>query len=302
MRLDETFESSRSGRPVAVEWHDCAWSPQIVAPRMAGAPLISISRLNSPRRNFIFPKPMKTTIPSPRRRAGFTLIELLVVISIIAILAALLLPVLAAAKTAAKKHQAQVEEQGIITAIEHYDSAYGRYPVSSGAQAKANPDFTYGGIFNSVSVFTPGYQATNNEVMAILMDMTNYPSGAATVNNGYVKNPQQTLFLSAKPSGYDPATGGQPVGGVDVNGVYRDPWGNPYVITMDVNYDNLCEDAFYKSTTVSGGGLNGLIQAPDGNWALRGPVMVWSAGPDGQVDPTLPANQGANKDNVLSWQ
>ena len=36
--------------------------------------------------------------------------------------------------------------------------------------------------------------------------------------------------------------------------------------------------------------------------------MVWSAGPDGKIDPTATpsglgsANYGANKDNVLSWQ
>jgi hypothetical protein len=30
--------------------------------------------------------------------------------------------------------------------------------------------------------------------------------------------------------------------------------------------------------------------------------MVWSAGPDGKMDSTVPANQGLNKDNILSWQ
>jgi len=30
-------------------------------------------------------------------------------------------------------------------------------------------------------------------------------------------------------------------------------------------------------------------------------VMVWSAGPDKAIAPGLPANQGANKDNILSW-
>ncbi len=30
--------------------------------------------------------------------------------------------------------------------------------------------------------------------------------------------------------------------------------------------------------------------------------MVWSAGPDGNIDPTAKANAGVNKDNVLSWQ
>jgi hypothetical protein len=33
----------------------------------------------------------------------------------------------------------------------------------------------------------------------------------------------------------------------------------------------------------------------------HGKVMVWSAGPDKAIAPGLPANQRANKDNILSW-
>ena len=131
-------------------------------------------------------------------------------------------------------------------------------------------------------------------------------------NLNYQKNPQQTIFLNPKMSGYDPSVLGQPAGGVDVTGVYRDPWGNPYVISMDLNYDELCKDAFYCTNAVSGfngtsanPGLNGLVN-PDSttanNFQYHGKVMVWSAGPDGKIDPTVPANAGANKDNVLSWQ
>jgi hypothetical protein len=82
---------------------------------------------------------------------------------------------------------------------------------------------------------------------------------------------------------------------------------------MDLNYDEMCRDQLYSSNTISSPsaptasnpGLNGLT-SPDttvgNNFQYHGKVMVWSAGPDGKIDVTLPANQGANKDNVLSWQ
>jgi hypothetical protein len=89
---------------------------------------------------------------------------------------------------------------------------------------------------------------------------------------------------------------------VDQNGVYRDPWGNPYIITLDLNYDEQAKDVLYSQTTVSSGGANGLAN-PSGaadNFLYHGKVMVWSAGPDGKAAVTG-AGAGLNKDNILSW-
>jgi len=264
-----------------------------------------------------------------RPRTGFTIVELLTVIAIIAILAAMLFPALAGARKAALKKKAALQISQIVTAIEKYDSDYGRFPISTNAQiaaSAANSDFTYGtngvanATFSLINSPVLTYDANNAEVIAILMDVTNYPNGQpAPANLDHRKNPMRTIFLNAPLSGYDPSQPGQPEGGVDVNGVYRDPWGNPYVITMDLNYDENCRDAFYSLQKVSQvlpkgpstgnpngqTGYNGLLNPDAGgntdNYLEHDKVMVWSAGPDGQIDPLQGADTGANKDNILSW-
>ena len=167
-----------------------------------------------------------------------------------------------------------------------------------------------GGGFSAYTVQSPNLLLTNDEVIAILMDFTNYPNGYYGINANHVKNPQQTKFLTAKMSGDTSSPG------VGTDMVYRDPWGNPYVITMDLSYDEQCMDAFYCQQSVSQNGVNslsgynGLVNAIDANgngnhFQFHGKVMVWSAGPPvtGKplVDPSSPAITGANKSHVVSW-
>ena len=87
----------------------------------------------------------------------FTLIELLVVISIIAVLAALILPVAAQVKRQALLHSAQAEMSQIETAIERYKSVYGFYPPDSTVTMSNTPiNQLYYELVGTTNIAAPG--------------------------------------------------------------------------------------------------------------------------------------------------
>jgi type II secretory pathway pseudopilin PulG len=238
------------------------------------------------------------------------LIELLVVIAIIAILAAMLLPALSKVKQKAREKEARLDVAKIQSAILKYESDYSRLPCSSETLARATAageDFTYGTDIGGVPVTVPlppgNYTTNSSEIIAILMDMETYPAdNSPTVNQAHVKNTRKYRYLDNVDMSDDPTAGGV---GPDL--IYRDPWGTPYIITLDLNYDENARDGFYRLNSVSGGGVHGAVRkpsppAPVNSWEVRSKVMVWSAGVNKQIDPNLPANQGVNEDNILSWK
>jgi prepilin-type N-terminal cleavage/methylation domain-containing protein len=262
------------------------------------------------------PVSLKSFRPRP---GGFTIVELLVVISIIAILAGIILPVLANVKKKGKIAYTRAEMANLSASIKAYESDYNRYPASPDAErAAANTDYTFGTtginpppqgtqIVNPNPPIPPAANANNSDLVLILLDVSDsnpQMAGDQGVNASHVRNPRKNKYWNAKMVSGD-------LPGVSLSDfVARDPWGSPYIVTVDLNDDNKCLDAFYRMDSVSRRaagdpvgffGLSTAGGAPADSFAVNGPVMVWSLGPDKGADDGAKANAGLNADNVLSW-
>ena len=153
---------------------------------------------------------------TPRHPFGyraFTLLELLVVISIIAALAAIATPVTGRVIHQARKAECNQQVTNLITAIKTYQLEYGHIPIKTGGAAEGTVLTTDNG--------------DGLELMKCLIGEDNATFG----------NPKQVAFYEprytdSQKGGWDSTTGSE--------GLY-DPWGNPFYILLDHNFDKSIE-------------------------------------------------------------
>lgn len=217
--------------------------------------------------------------PSPRilrkaRPGGFTLIELLVVIAIIAILAGLLFPLLGVVMEHARKVAAVNDEKQIIGAINAYYTEYQKYPVDP---AKKPGDAVY--------------STDNNLLFDVLRNMT-----GTTIGN--TLNSRNIVFLQIPYA----SNQSSPRAGLQTStGVWYDPWGSPYNVAIDGNYDGV---------------LNAPASPLPNFYSDVGPLQLgaiaWSFGKNGQLgggpaaapafssESGTPGKQSGSGD-VVSW-
>lgn len=195
---------------------------------------------------------------------AFTLIELLVVIVIIAVLMGLAFPVFQGVQNQARRTQARNDLMQIVTAVSAYYAEYGRYPLTPATPA----DTTHGA--------TPTNEQLLNELRSVAAAQN--PRGIVFLSPADAKdrnNPRAGISSA-------PATAGQ----------YFDPWGKPYMIRIDTDYDNQVNNPYSQNAG----------SAP----FLRSGVIAWSFGKDAlsQSNSAAPVdkNTGTNKDDVISWQ
>lgn len=196
-----------------------------------------------------------------------------------------------------------VEMRALETAIHQYESDYESLPASAAVLQSAresSQDFTYGltGLLRASSI------NSNADLMAILMARERFPDGSPVVANAKSgRNPRKIRYLEVKMSQDNRSQG------IGLDGTYRDRWGNPYIITLDLDGDGVCRDPVYSRPAVAVAKDDRTILAGH-RWSTNQPetlefpgrIMIWSLGPDGKADPTIPADQGVNRDNILSWQ
>jgi len=242
---------------------------------------------------------------TPSRPQAFSLVELLVVIAIIGILASFVVSAVNKGYTKARQTRARMQMAELRVALQEYEKQYGNLPFSAAAAGGGVPDFTYGAgpIKNGGA-----YETDNRELVVALMSLTYFRDGTPTVNADRSLNPLDRPFLHA------PQADGVGKPGIGPDCVYRDPWGQPYIISLDLDFDGHCLDAMYRKQLVSqkNGALGfKALYRPNGRagdqFGVMSDVMIWSFGPDRTADPNLRADQDdpgsmmGNADNVLDW-
>lgn len=190
--------------------------------------------------------------PNYRRSArAFTLIELLVVITIIAILAGILFPVLNQVKVGALKTTARNDCIQLTNAINAFKMEYGRYPL----QAASTSD--------------PEAIKTDATFMNILHAEESPGEGESALNSRGI------VYFEGK---IQQRTGTH---GVDEEGNLYDPWGNFYEIRIDGNYDGKVDDfvegnePIRKTVIVRSSGPDGAFEIPDGGETKSDDVKSW---------------------------
>ena len=247
------------------------------------------------------------------KKRYFTLVELLVVVGIVVILAGLVLPAVIGGAQQGRITQAKSDMKAIQMALAQMDQTYGKI-----LKAESDGKFTFSNVSNKISPVSDSYtkNGTTYETKYIVLgkDASNQPTNdqkgvkysggveeleeshenaynsfiaeiTGTNNKGYQHNSRKIKFL-------DPNQNFDPSKDYDADNtqkacLWRDPWGNPYVIMISVD------------------GNDRLVKpdAPSDGRFIMSKTALYSWGPTGENNTGKNAAEGGDKldDDIATW-
>jgi prepilin-type N-terminal cleavage/methylation domain-containing protein len=238
----------------------------------------------------------RNALQQRRDKCAFTLIELLVVIAIIAVLIGLLFPAFRAVQNQARKTQAKNDLTQIANAVSAYYTEYGKYPVDV---PSGNIRDAYFG--SGTAPATAVNYGSNDWLFDVLRSNTSSTRNSANACPGTnlvtCLNPRRIVFIS--PPNVKDTT--NPRGGIGTNGQYYDPWGTPYNVAIDENYNSIvCAPAY--SDLVATYSIPNPADG-SGDVGVRTGAISWSFGADLTLGTSSPPSSNyKDSDDVISWQ
>ncbi|MCE9612376.1 MAG: hypothetical protein K8R23_19425 [Chthoniobacter sp.] len=177
--------------------------------------------------------------------------SLLITFVVLAILGVLLFPAISDHLEPGPKVPARMDSANLTTALRAYLAEYGQWPA-----------FTGDGLFLD--------EVRNAQLLHTLCAKDD------------ASNPRKILFFEGRNA--DKSRGKYRKGFNPETGAYIDPWGNPYRLVLDSDYDGQIANPYVDDPPIGAR------------------VIVWSPGKDGRLGaPGNPrARQGS--DDVVSWQ
>lgn len=212
-------------------------------------------------------------------RYNFTLTEILTVIAIIGILAAIVTPIVIISRDRGRVAQAESDVTAIVTALKQLSTDY--HKALDKDKKIGNKTVSTTGN-NETEIAT----VTGDAYDAMIAELSAPKSGGLTVS----VNKRKKIYLDPRKD-FDPSKDYND-GDEQKAALYRDPWGNPYVVYIKV-------------------ALNDELAIPDTSKTIPGNFAAYSFGPNGTDDKgcnadleTCIGGSGDHRDHddIASWQ
>ena len=205
----------------------------------------------------------------------FTLVEMLTVIGIIIILAGIIIPTVAIAKARGQQSRAEGDISAIMAAMKNMAADY-----NGNLLDKDGSNYKIGGQSATVASDVATLTGDAYDAMIVELSAPKNKNGSSLVTVSV--NRRRKTYLD--PTGdFDPSQAYT----AQRDTLYRDPWGNPYIILIKVTKDNELK-------------INN-------NKTIVGNFAVYSKGPDGvdnggcNEDHPICGSDDCGHDDIASW-